>query len=65
MPELKETKKIKVVKLHEWTPKQFVSHTLNTKIAQYGPKILKQPQIKSKSNARTEGNKENENNCTI
>ena len=44
MSDLKEIKKIKVVKLHEWTPKQFVSHTLNTKIAQYGPKMSKQPQ---------------------
>ena len=44
MSELKETKKIKVVKLHELTQKQFVSHTLNTKIAQYDPKMSKQPQ---------------------
>ena len=35
---------MKVVKLHEWTPKQFLRPTLNTKIAQYGPKKSKQPQ---------------------
>ena len=52
MSELKETKKIKVVKLHEWTPKQFLSPTLNTKIAQQGPKKLNNPKIKSKSNVR-------------
>ena len=32
------------VKLHEWTSKQFLSPTLNTKIAQWGPKKSKQPQ---------------------
>ena len=53
---------MKIVKLHEWTPKQFLSPTLNPKIA---PKSQNNPKIRSKSNVRIEGNKENENYCTI
>ena len=49
---------MKVVKLHEWTPKLFLSPTLN-------PKSQNNPKIKSKSNVRIEGNKENEKYCTI
>ena len=49
---------MKVVKLHEWTPKQFLSPTLN-------PKSQNNPKFKSKSNVRIEGDKENENYCTI
>ena len=48
---------MKVVKLHEWTPKQFLRPTLNTNTA---PKSLNNPKIKSKSNVRIEGNIENE-----
>ena len=32
---------MKVVKLHEWAPKQFLSPTLNPKIAHLGPKKVK------------------------
>ena len=31
MSEFKESQNMKVVKLHEWTPIQFLSPTLNTK----------------------------------
>ena len=48
---------MKIVKLNEWTPEQFLCPPLNTKIAQKGPKKSKQPKIKSKSNVRIEGNK--------
>ena len=34
-----------VVKLHEWTPKQFLSPTLKTKIAQKGPEKSKQQNL--------------------
>ena len=36
---------MKVVKLHEWTTKQFLSPILNTKIAQKGPKKSKQQNL--------------------
>ena len=58
MSEFKESQKMKVVKLHEWTPKQFLSPTLN-------PKSQNNPKFKSKSNVRIEGDKENEIYCTI
>ena len=32
---------MKVVQLHEWTPKQFLSPTVNPKIANYSPKKSK------------------------
>ena len=32
---------MKVVQLHEWTQKKFLSPTLNLKIAHYGPKKSK------------------------
>ena len=32
---------MKVVQLHEWTPKQFLNSTLNQKIANLGPKKSK------------------------
>ena len=41
MSEFKESQKMKVVKLHECNPKQFLSHTLNPKIAHQGPKKSK------------------------
>ena len=55
---------MKVVKLHEWTPKQFLSPTLNPKIANRAPKSQNNPKIKSKSNVRFEGNIENESCST-
>ena len=41
MSELKEKKKIKVVQLHEQTPKQLWKPTPTPKPAQYGPKKTK------------------------
>ena len=38
---------MKVVKLHEWTPKQFLRPTLNTKQPNKAPKSLNSPKIKS------------------
>ena len=55
MSELKETRKMKVVQLHEFTPKQCLNPSQPPKIA---------PKIKSKSNVRIERNKENES-CSI
>ena len=52
MSEFKESQKMKVVKLHEWTPKQFLSPTLN-------PKSQNDPKIKSKSNVRIDETIEN------
>ena len=48
---------MKVVKLHEWTPKQFLSPTLNTKKPDRTPKSQNNPKIKSKLNVRIRGNK--------
>ena len=36
---------MKVVKLNEWTPKQFLSPTFNPKIAQYSPKKSNNPMM--------------------
>ena len=44
MSELEETKKMKVVQLHNETSKQFLNPTPTPKIAHYGPKIKKGPQ---------------------
>ena len=56
---------MKVVQLHELTPKQFLNPSPTQKIARYDPKKLKKdPKIKSKSNVRIKGNKENESCST-
>ena len=50
MSELKETKKMKVVQLHERTPKQFLNPTPTKKSSQLVPQKVKNgPKIKSKS----------------
>ena len=41
MSELKETKKRKVIQLHEQSPKQFLNPTPTPKIAHWGPKTSK------------------------
>ena len=41
MSELKETKKMKVVQLHDQTKKQLLNHTLTPKIANQGTKKSK------------------------
>ena len=41
MSELKETKKMKVVELHEQTSKKLSNPTLTPKLAHWGPKISK------------------------
>ena len=41
MSKWKETKKIKVVQLHEWTPKQLLNPTPAQKNAPLGPKKSK------------------------
>ena len=47
-------------------PNTVVKPYPNPKNSPLGPrKVKNNPKIKSKSNARIEGNKENENNCTI
>ena len=49
---------MKVVQLHEWKPKKFLSPKL-------GPqKVKNNPKITSKSNVRIEGIKENESCST-
>ena len=49
-----------VVKIHEWTPQQFVNPTPTPKIVYYGPKSKKDPKIK----VRIEGIIENESCST-
>ena len=44
MSEFVESQKMKVVQLLRWTQEQFLNSTLNTKIAQQGPKKSKQSQ---------------------
>ena len=57
---------MKVVPLHEWTPKQVLNPTLNPKIAHFGPKMSRTtPKLSQKSNVRIEGNKENKSGCSI
>ena len=53
MSESEETKKMKVVQLHEQTPKQFSNQTLTPKIAHNGPK-------KSKMNVKLSQNQKSE-----
>ena len=64
MSELKERKKIKVIQLHEQTPKHFWT-LLHPNISPLGPqKVKKDPKIKSKSNVKIEGNVENDSCLT-
>ena len=49
MSELKETKKMKVVQLHEQTPNQLLNPTPTPKIARQGPKFKKITQKLSKN----------------
>ena len=63
--ELKETKKLKVVQLHEKTPKQVFEPFYSPKNSQLGPQKFKNdPKIKLKSYDRIERNKENESCST-
>ena len=65
MSEFKVTQKMKVVQLHEQTPKQFLNPSTAPKIARQGPKKVKNnPKFKAKSNVRIETNKENESCST-
>ena len=76
MSELKETKKMKVVQLHEQTPKQFSNPTTTPKIAHQGPNKTKMTpkisqnqrselkEIKSNSNVTFQGIIENESCLT-
>ena len=41
---------MKVVQLHQWTPKQFLKPTLSPKMAHWGPKSKNNPKSKSKLN---------------
>ena len=51
---------MKVVQLHEYTPRQFLKPFPNPKNSPLGPpKVKNYPKIKSKSNVRIEGNIEN------
>ena len=60
MSELKQTYEMKVVPLHEWTPKQFFKPTPTPKNSPLGPqKVKNYPKIKSKSKDRIERNIEN------
>ena len=57
MSELGETKKMKVVQLHNETSKQFFDPYSNPKNSPLGPqKVKNDPKIKSKSNVRIEAN---------
>ena len=64
--ELKKTKKMKVVQLHELSrPKTVVEPYPNPRNSPLGPqKVKNDPKIKSKSNVRIEGNIENESCST-
>ena len=65
IPELKETQKMKVVQLHEQTPKQFLNPSPTPKIVHQGPKKSKMsPKLGQKSNVRIERNIENESCST-
>ena len=59
MSGLEQTKKLKVVKLHEQTPKQL-SNPIPTLKKPIRTKDQNDPKIKSKSKVRIEGNIENE-----
>ena len=64
MSEFRESKKMKVVQLHEWSPKQFLKPTMNQKIAnQHFKKVKNNLNIKSRSNVKIEGNKANNKFC--
>ena len=64
MSELKETKKMKVVQLHEY-PKTVVELYSNPKNSPLGPKKVKSdPKIKSTSKVRIEGTIENKSCST-
>ena len=65
MSELKETEKMKVVPIHDQTQKQLSNPTQSQKQPNRAQKSQSNQKIKSKSNVRIEGNKENENYCTI
>ena len=64
MSELKETKKMKLIQLHEESPKQFSNPTQPQKQALEPQKDKKDPNIKSKPNVRIGRNKENESCST-
>ena len=53
MSEFRESQKMKVVQVNEWTPKQFLNPTLNPKIAHQGPK-------KSRTNQKSSQNQTSE-----
>ena len=65
MSELEETKKMKVVQLHNETSEQFFYPYSNPKSSPFGPqKVKNDPKIESKSNVRIERNSENESCST-
>ena len=66
MSELKETKKMKVVLIHEQPPKQLSNPTTTPNIARQGTKELKRntPKLSKKSNVRIDENIENESCST-
>ena len=65
MSEFRESWKMKVDQLHEWTPKQFFESHIEPKYSPLGSqKVQNNPKIKSKSNVRIEGNIENESCST-
>ena len=62
MSDFRESWKLKVVQLHEWTPKPktVFEFFLNPENRPIGPhKVKNDPKIKSKLNVRIERNKEN------
>ena len=64
MSKLEETKKMKVVQLHNETSKQFFIPTSTPKIAIRAPKNKQQPKIKSKSKVRIKATVENKSCST-
>ena len=57
---------MKVCKLHKWTQKHVLSPQIEPKNGPTGPqKVKNNHKIKSKSNVRIGGNKENQSFCTI
>ena len=64
MSESKETTKMKVVQLHEYTPKQLSNPTPTPKKPIGPQKINNYPKIKLKSKVRIERNIENESCST-
>ena len=51
---MKKTQKIKIVQLHEKTPKQCFNPDLTLKIAHYGPKKSNDPKLESNLKVRNE-----------